>query len=493
MTAEAQPNIDSPATTDETSETRIEKGSARPVAIFLGCLAVALIVVVVVVILNPPGTEALSPSRTADNASGGPAGPSLSPPGPAGAPQSTVWLPSVQVSATAEQLQQEAERVAEALREAYPQRPEALHVAAMLASQLRRSEDAEKLWSRCIELDPKQTAYYVNLGAIAMDRGDSQLAVDTLEKAIEAGCVSGDVYHHLSIALTKLGRCEEAEATIQKALTQYPQSGAYWLVLGQAQLKGGKAAEAEASLRKAIELGSATSGVYFALANACARQDKKDDAAKYRELFAEMKAETPMDKQQRFRILSTAESQRTAVTILCEAAAVHGQQKNLLESERLLLRAVALDPASPGPCRLLADLYQSSGMLVEAKTVWSRLIEIEPYEGASYVMLAQCCARLGEPQGAEAALKLGLAVRPEAVDAYAVLAEFYGQRGNAAKARWYAQEAIRREASVEGYEFLAKMCRALGDEAAAGAAEGHARELSAREPVSPKAPAGEQP
>lgn len=482
---EDQPKIESESiTTSGGPEESVRGGSARYVAMFLGSVVVALIVVVGALVLNPPKDEVplgqdLSASATGESDSGQP-----STVAPAKVPKSSVRLPEVAVAATAEELQSEAEKVAESLRQAYPQRPEALHVAAMLAAQIRRSEDAEKLWTRCIELDPKQVAYYVNLGAIAMERGDSQLAADTLQKAIDAGCASVDVYHHLAVALTQLGQSDEAEAVIQKTLAQHPQSGAYLLVLGQAQLKAGKVAEAEANLRKAIELGSATASAYFALANACARQNKAEDAAKFRELFAKLKTETPLDKQRRFQILSTAESRRTAVTILCEAAAVERQQKNALESERLLLRAVALDPASPVPCRLLAELYQGSGMLAEAKTVWTRLTEIEPYQGVNYLMLAQCCAQLGEPESAEAALKLSVTMRPDAVDGYAMLAQLYRERADAGKARWFAQEALRREPSAEGYEFLAELCRMTGDQAAAEAAHASAVNLSSKRPTS---------
>ncbi len=360
------------------------------------------------------------------------------------------------------------------LRQAFPNLPEALHVAAMLKSQIRQSEEAETLWQKCIELDPKQVAYYVNLAAIAMDRGDSQLAVDTSRRAIDAGVASADVYHHLAVALTKLGQSEEAEEVIQKALTVFPESAAYWLVLGQAQLKAGKAAEAEASLRKAIELGAGTASAYFSLGNACARLGKQEEAAKYRELFTELKSTAPMDKQRRFQILSTAESRRTAVTILCEAAVVHLQQRDSLQSERLLHRAIALDPSSPVPCHLLADLYRQAGMIAEARVVWNRLVEIEPFQLGNYLMLAQSSAQLGERETAEAALKLAVAIRPEAVEGYATLAQFYMEDGKAGEARWFAQEAIRRQPSAAGYEFLASACRMMGDEAGAEAAQAHA-------------------
>lgn len=470
-------------------------GDERPtsghyVTLLLFGIVVALAVVLVAVVMRPP--EELSPKEDvlAAAISQPPSSASFTP--PMQVRGSTVRLPTVAIPATAEQLEEEAEGVAGVLRQMWPDLPEALHVVAMLKSQIRQSEEAEALWQRCIELDPKQVRYYVNLAAIAMDRGDSQLAADTSRRAIDAGIASADVYHHLAVALTKLGQSEEAEEVIQRALKLFPQSGAYWLVLGQAQLKAGKAAEAEASLRKAIELGTGTASAYFALGNACARQGKQEEAAKYRDLFTELKSTAPMDKQRRFQILSTAESRRTAVTILCEAAVVYQQQQNSLESERLLHRAIALDPSSPVACHLLVDLYEQAGMVAEARVVWNRLIEIEPFRLANYVMLAQSCAQLGKREEAEAALKLAVAISPEAVEGYATLAQFYLEGGKTGEARWFAQEAIRRQPSAAGYEFLASVCRMMGDESGAAAAEASAGQFA---PVSqpPSAEAASQP
>ncbi len=163
---------------------------------------------------------------------------------------------------------------------------------------------------------------------------------------------------------------------------------------------------------------------------------------------------------------------------LSEAAAVHSRQGNSLESERLLLRAIALDPTNATPCQALAGLYHEAGMLPEERVVRRRLVEIEPYHFDRYVTLAKVCMELGEPESAEATLKLAVAARPEAAEGYATLAQFYLQQSKARKARWFAQEAIRREPTAEGYLFLASTCRVLGDNADAEAALAKARQLA---------------
>lgn len=399
-------------------------------------------------------------------------------------PQSAIALPTVAVPATAEQLKQEAIDTAGELRARYPNFAEALHVDAVLHAQLRQTAEAEKLWRRCIELAPNHTPYYVNLATIAIDRGNSELAVETLQPLVDGGNASPDVLHHYGVALNNLGRCAEAEQAVSQVLAAHPGSASHWIVMGQAQLKQGKAAEAEQSLRKALDLGAQTARVYFSLANACARQKKQELAAEYRQRFSELSADEPLQAQERFQILTEAESRRTAVTILTEAAIVHRMQRDTLETERLLLRAIALDPASSPSCHALAALYHEEGLLPEEREVRKRLVEIEPHRFESYLNLAKVSAQLGETERAEAALKLAIAIHPSEAVGYASLAEFYLEQSRAEKARWFAQEALRRAPQAAGYRLLADACRRMGDAASADAALAKARELEHR-PTTP--------
>jgi tetratricopeptide (TPR) repeat protein len=393
------------------------------------------------------------------------------------AAKASVRLPTVAVPVTVDSLVEESKEVAANLRDMYPDTPEPLHVAAMLHSQIRESAEAEQLWLQCIEMDPGNLHYYVNLSAISMDRGKSQMAAEVLEEAIEKGLESTDLYHHLALAYMNLGRFEEAETTIRKALADQPQASPYRLLLGQAQLKQGNAADAETNLRKAIERGSDSPNAYFALGNACAQQGKKEEAAKAWEVFKEKKASKPLDKQQRYSILATAEARRTAITTLCEAATVHMNYENTLASEILLLRALAIDPSASTPYVLLEQLYRQAQMPAEQRTVLRRMTELDPANHVYYYYLARASLALGEPRRAEAALKMAITMRPRSAEPYATMAQFCLENDRPEKARWYAVQAIRREPTPEGYRFLAVTCRRLGDSAAADRAEAQAEQL----------------
>ncbi|HEX5105169.1 MAG TPA: hypothetical protein VFV87_15220, partial [Pirellulaceae bacterium] len=127
---------------------------------------------------------------------------------------------------------------------------------------------------------------------------------------------------------------------------------------------------------------------------------------------------------------------------------------------------------------------------------------LEPYNFANYLDLAKASAQLGEPEAAEATLKLAITMQPQAADGYTALAQFYLESSRAKKARWYSQEAVRRQPTAEGYRLLASTCRLLGDTASAEAALALAGQLESerRSPpqtnpnrAAPPAAAGKQP
>jgi predicted Zn-dependent protease len=121
-------------------------------------------------------------------------------------------------------------------------------------------------------------------------------------------------------------------------------------------------------------------------------------------------------------------------------------------------------------------------MMPEERVVRRRLLELEPQTFDNYLQLALLSAQLGEPETAEATLKLAISIEPDAAAGYATLAEFFLQTGKGPKARWYAQEAIRREPTPAGYRLLAQTCHVLGDEGDATAALAMARKLESKTP-----------
>ncbi|QEG38100.1 tetratricopeptide repeat protein [Roseimaritima ulvae] len=451
---------------------------------FFGLLAIALALLGLYFLVRPPNPD---PSSEAVAEVDGSPPTAVSTPLPHAAPttdsdatenlsanaQSTIRLPTVAVPAGVEALEQETRRVAQDLLEQFPQQPAAMHVAAVMHAQLRETSEAQRLWRKCVELAPDDPRYRVNLASVAMDQGDSQTAITALQDLVDNGNDSEDVLLHYGMALNNVGNSEQAEQVLAKAVKRYPQSGSHWSVLGQAQLKNGEFQQAADSLQQALDLGVQLADVYFQLANAHSRLGNTEQAKTFREKFQQLKQEAPVEAQERFHKLSTAEARRTAITILLEAATVCQAQEDIDRAELYLLRLLSLDPANLLGCRTLADLYQHTGALREEQTVREHLLLVEPFRFENLLTAAQVAAELKQLDRAEALLKQAVAQQPTSAMPYAALAEFYLQVQKTSQAKFYAEQAVRRSPSPEGYRFLAETYRLLGD------SEGERRALDA--------------
>ena len=389
----------------------------------------------------------------------------------------TTSLPLKAAPATKEALENEATFVAQQLVDTLPDQAISLHVQAMLYAQLHNTAEAQQLWQRCIELDQKSEPYYVNLAAIAIDRGEIQLAIDTLRSAIAAGIDSLDINHHLGVALNSIGQFEEAAAVAQKVLDASPNSGAHLFILGQAQLQMGDNEKAERSLLRAIELGIRSKAIYFSLFNVSMRLGKKEQAAKYREIYSNFK-EKDLDAEERYKVLSEEEARRVCVSVLSEATAIYRAISDLNTAEHLLLRVLALEPENKAGCADLAQLYSDRNELGNEIVARSRMIELDSLNLLNYLFLAKTLDAANKPAEAEAQIKKAISLAPQTVTGYAAMADFLMEQKQPAKAQWYVEQAIRIQPNPQGFELLAKVFRAQGKTEAAGRAMDMAKQLA---------------
>lgn len=375
----------------------------------------------------------------------------------------TVRLPIVAAPATKEQLETEAAFVAKQLVELLPGKAFPLHVQAMLYAQLHQTAKAETLWKQCIQLDPTAEPYYVNLAAIAIDRGNSRLAVDTLRQAIERGIQSTNVNHHLGVALNAIGESEEAIQVARRGLQKDPDAGGLWLILGQAQLQLGANEEAEKSLLRAVELGVQSKTSYFSLFNVSMRLGKREDAQRYRERYASFQ-DKELNAEQRYKILSEAEARRVCISVLAESAALYLAIPDRRTAEHLLLRILALEPKNRPALLDLATIYTQSNQLANQILVRRRLTDVDSKNLLNYLHLAKAYVAAHKPAAAEAQLKLAISLSPQMVTGYAAMADFLLEQNQPAIAQWYVEQAIRIKPNKQGFQLLAKTLSAQGKE-----------------------------
>ena len=84
--------------------------------------------------------------------------------------------------------------------------------------------------------------------------------------------------------------------------------------------------------------------------------------------------------------------------ILIEMALVHDVLGDPAEAEKLLLRAVALDPEDPSLQEQLGAFYNYRGRLLEAIQHWEAALLLQPKEGRIIRQLKEARQRLGESE-----------------------------------------------------------------------------------------------
>jgi tetratricopeptide (TPR) repeat protein len=385
--------------------------------------------------------------------------------------EATVAMPTFQLSVDKAELEAESFRVANQLLAARPNDAQAIHVAAVCNSQFQKTAEAQELWLKCIELSPTTETYYLNVAANALFRGETELALATLEKAIANGIRSADISHHMGLALTRLGDDEKAVEVLQQAINSDSNLAAHWMLLGQSQLKLNRLPDAKVSLNRAVALGVRNRAVYLALLNTSMRLGEKEEAAKYREIVDAAGDKPTDDGRERFRTISEREAKRVLLTVLGEACVVYRDAGLLEDAEHTALRLLAHEPDNYGTCLFLAEMYHRRNMPAEELIARQRMLEINPSEFLNQLHVARILADAGYPQRCEGAIKLVISIAPQKALGYAAMAEFLQSQGLANRAQWYAEQALDRERSPAGFKLLASILRSQGKEAEAQSIE----------------------
>jgi aspartyl/asparaginyl beta-hydroxylase (cupin superfamily)/cytochrome c-type biogenesis protein CcmH/NrfG len=99
---------------------------------------------------------------------------------------------------------------------------ESLEAAAMRAAQSGREQEAQRLWNRVLEIDPKHVRTLSALGQTAFRRGDMSGARAAFQRIADADGSDAQQWIHLAIACRNLKDEPAEQAAIQRALSIDP-------------------------------------------------------------------------------------------------------------------------------------------------------------------------------------------------------------------------------------------------------------------------------
>lgn len=184
----------------------------------------------------------------------------------------------------AERLQQ-AEVIYRRILQVNPKHADALHLSGVIAYQKGELNTAVELIKKAISLSPLEV-YYNSLGAAFRHQGKLDLAVENYRKAILLKPTYAEAYNNLGIALREQNILDEAIECYRKAISIKPAYAEAYNNLGVALRKHGILDEAIECYRKTISIKPVFVEAYNNLGIVLREQDILDEAAEcYRKVF----------------------------------------------------------------------------------------------------------------------------------------------------------------------------------------------------------------
>ena len=194
-------------------------------------------------------------------------------------------------------LKQTEVALARRLLEEYPEHEQALVIMANVFHRQGNAIESLKFRERALAVNPDRADLYTGLAWYSMKKGRFEEAVTQYRQTLALDPGLPNVHSNMADALMKLGRHEEAVGVIHQALRLAPKSSFAHYLMGQALLQLEDYEKAADHYREAIKIEPTYASGHYGLATVCSRMSREKEAAKYRERFRQLKAESRRDLQ----------------------------------------------------------------------------------------------------------------------------------------------------------------------------------------------------
>ncbi len=161
----------------------------------------------------------------------------------------------------------ESEKLAKEVLSEKPRDVNAALLLARIALNARAYADAEQLLRKILEIAPRFTVAWHELGVALKEQGKEMEAALALESSLEHDPNNPTSHYYYAAALAMAGKTEEARDSYQQAVTLDPNQVGAFLGLGHVLKTLGDQDGGIAAYRRAIELKPNFGEVYFSLSN----------------------------------------------------------------------------------------------------------------------------------------------------------------------------------------------------------------------------------
>ena len=295
------------------------------------------------------------------------------------------------------------------------------------------------------------------LGLVAHQRGQHELAVELIRRAIRQNGRSALALSDLGNALRNQGKPDEAAAAHRHAAQLKPPLAEALSNLGTVLRDQGKFDEALATYHQAIRIKPDYAEAHSNLGTVLRAQGKLDEAAaahraavRVRPDFAEAHSSLGVALRDQGKLDEAVAAHRQAILIRPDSAHFHSNLGNALRDQGQLVEAVAayrqairIDPDYAEFYSNLGNALRDRDQLDEAICAYEQAIRLQPVRAEFHLNLGIALRYQGKLDGAVAAFRQAITFKPGLVDAHDYLGIALLELGRVPECRAVWEEAVR--------------------------------------------------
>jgi putative PEP-CTERM system TPR-repeat lipoprotein len=307
----------------------------------------------------------------------------------------------------------DAEGLADRMLKRDPNNVEAMVLKANALAGLKDIEGAVAAFEKAVEINPKRSGTYSELGALRMTTGDRAAAEAAFKKAIEVDPGSASAHLAYSNLLFAAGEREQSEKLVKRALELEPKNLIANRAIAMHYLLTGRGALAEPHLKFVAEVTPSPDGKYF-LAEYYIQGGRRDEA---RALLTGMQG-----------------SDETVVGASVRLARLAVIEKKNADAHRLLESVLAREPKNTAALVTLGKLQLSESNTINALSTFQKAKDADPRSVDAHLGLAQTYALRGAMKDATTSYNDALNLDAANIEARLGLARVMISNGQAAEA-----------------------------------------------------------